>query len=112
MSNLIVTDANGRKYKPTGHFREPENGEPYWSVTSQSVCKYNAAVGYTGDHPFGAMAIVLEPVPVEYVAHVRLTQEQFDRYKGFAESATAHALDSLNVIATAIRNGDYEEVPQ
>ena len=114
MSNLTVTDAAGRKYKPTGMFREPEHGEFLYCFDHKRVEQRHPQA--TGVHFWCSNAhvefilhrIIVEPLPVEYEVTVRLDADDF-RWYGTKEG-DINWTPLGRVIHDAIRTGRYREV--
>lgn len=110
---LIVTDSSGRKYKPTGQFREPKVGDYYWSTSYQEVWQRGTEDWLshsTKAHPFGTMCIILEPVPVEYEVTVRLTEDLYTYSKDPSFNSAMRNFEVRNEVSAAIRMGNYHEV--
>lgn len=109
---LIVSDATGRRYRPTGQFREPEHGEFLYCFDHKRVERRAGA--QLSDIPWCDFAhvefllhrIICEPVPVEYEVTVRLTADEFNDYRQNGAMWTPAG----RVLNTALRAGNYREV--
>ena len=87
---LTVTDAAGRKYRPTGQFREPAQGEYVWCTGHLTVEQRHPDKWCFVDPPWKQHRIIVEPLPVEYEVTVTLDKEAFDLYRqGWPEISTA-----------------------
>src|SRR3990167_7856391 len=79
---LTVKGQDGHTYRVTGKFAEPEHNQPFWNFDRGEVNFYQKPVGWTGKHPFGNRAVLLERVEAAYEVTVTLDEKQIEHLRG------------------------------
>lgn len=110
MSNLIVLDANARKYRPNGQFREPRQGEYVWCTGHQRVEQCRPDIWCFVDPPWRQHRIIVEPLPEpKYEVTIRLAQADIDQLEQMRD--TDAILPRLGArVGSEVMEGNYREV--
>ena len=110
---LTVKGQDGHTYRVTGKFAEPEHNQPFWNFDRGEVNFYQKPVGWTGKHPFGNRAVLLERVEAAYEVTVTLDEKQIEHLRGhLLNCACRDAADFTQQLVDAVFAGRYVEVAQ
>ena len=100
------TASDGKRYRATGDFVPAKDGD-YWYVSGDWTLRKNI---WPGLGETSGPVIHVTPVEPEYDVTVRLSENQFKRYRDIsADHATA---DWSIAIIDAIKAGKYTEVTE
>ena len=110
---LTVKGQDGHTYRVTGKFAEPEHNQPFWNFDRGEVNFYQKPVGWTGKHPFGNRAVLLERVPTAFEVTVTLDDVQLAHLRAHTLNCSCGvAADFTRLLVDAVHDGRFTEVAQ